>query len=94
MVGTYAWLLPVAVVCIGVALCALVYYYWQRLVAWYTTAVQFLRDVRSELRKVTFPTRKETLASTMVVLAVVFIIAVYLGVVDFGLSLVLGSILK
>lgn len=56
--------------------------------------VQFLRDVRSELRKVTFPSRKETLASTVVVLVVVFIIAVYLGVVDFVLSLVLSSILK
>jgi preprotein translocase subunit SecE len=57
-------------------------------------AVQFLRDVRSELRKVTFPSRKETLASTVVVLVVVFIIAVYLGIVDFGLSLILSSILK
>ena len=57
-------------------------------------AVQFLRDVRSELRKVTFPSRKETLASTVVVLAVVFIIAVYLGIIDLGLSLVLSSILK
>lgn len=56
--------------------------------------VQFLRDVRSELRKVTFPSRKETLASTIVVVVVVFIIAVYLGIVDFGLSLVLSSILK
>jgi preprotein translocase subunit SecE len=56
--------------------------------------VQFLRDVRSELRKVTFPSRKETLASTVVVLVVVFIIAVYLGLVDLGLSLVLSNILQ
>jgi preprotein translocase subunit SecE len=57
-------------------------------------AVQFFRDVRSELRKVTFPSRKETLASTVVVILAVFVIAVYLGVVDFALSRVIGSILR
>jgi preprotein translocase subunit SecE len=49
----------------------------------YVKAMQFLRDVRSELRKVTFPSRTETLASTAVVIIVVFIIAIYLGMVDF-----------
>ena len=57
-------------------------------------AVQFFRDVRSELRKVTFPSRKETLASTVVVILAVFVIAVYLGVVDFALSRVISSILR
>jgi preprotein translocase subunit SecE len=60
----------------------------------YEKAVQSLRDVRSELRKVTFPSRKETLASTVVVLAAVSIISVYLGIVDFGLAKVLHSILR
>ena len=44
------------------------------MLAWYEQSVQFFRDVRSELRKVTFPTRKETLASTVVVLIAVFAI--------------------
>ena len=60
----------------------------------YAKAVQFLRDVRSELRKVTFPTRKETLASTAVVIVVVFILAMYLGIVDVGLSMVIPPILR
>jgi preprotein translocase subunit SecE len=60
----------------------------------YARAVQFLHDVRSELRKVTFPTQKETLASTAVVLVVVFILAMYLGIVDVGLSMVITSILR
>ena len=60
----------------------------------YGRSVQFFYDVRSELRKVTFPNRKETLASTAVVIVVVFIIAVYLGVVDFILSMVLGNLLN
>jgi preprotein translocase subunit SecE len=62
--------------------------------AMYAKAIQFLRDVQSELRKVTFPSRKETLASTAVVIIVVFIVATYLGVVDFALSLVLTSIFR
>ena len=60
----------------------------------YEKAVQFLRDVRSELRKVTFPSRKETVASTVVVLAAVGIISVYLGIVDLVLARVLQSILR
>ena len=60
----------------------------------YGKSVQFFYDVRSELRKVTFPNRKETLASTAVVIVVVFIIAIYLGVVDFILSMVLGNLLN
>ena len=60
----------------------------------YGKSVQFFYDVRSELRKVTFPNRKETLASTAVVIVVVFIIALYLGVVDFILSMVLGNLLN
>ena len=62
--------------------------------AWYDKAVVFFRDVRSELRKVTFPTRKETIASTAVVLVAVFAIAIYLGIVDAVLSLIIGGILR
>jgi preprotein translocase subunit SecE len=47
---------------------------------------QFLKDSKTELRKVTWPTPKQTLASTSVVIIVVVIISVFLGVVDFGLS--------
>jgi preprotein translocase subunit SecE len=57
-------------------------------------AVQFFRDVRSEVRKVTFPSQKETLASTVVVLIAVFVVALYLGIVDFALSMVISSILR
>jgi preprotein translocase subunit SecE len=60
----------------------------------YAKAVQFLHDVRSELHKVTFPTQKETLASTTVVIAVVFILSMYLGIVDVVLSMVITSILR
>jgi preprotein translocase subunit SecE len=47
---------------------------------------QFLNEAKIELKKVTWPTPKQTLASTSVVIIVVVIISVFLGVVDFGLS--------
>jgi preprotein translocase subunit SecE len=46
----------------------------------------FLKEARVELRKVTWPTPKQTLASTGVVIIVVVVISLFLGVVDFGLS--------
>jgi preprotein translocase subunit SecE len=66
----------------------------EKIKEWYTQAVDFLRDVRGELKKITWPTRKETLASTAVVIVAVLIISVYLGLVDLGLSKLVGQIIK
>lgn len=52
---------------------------------WQTTK-QFFREVRVELKKVTWPSRKETIASTSVVLVTVIMVAFFLGMVDLGLS--------
>ncbi|MCK4468788.1 MAG: preprotein translocase subunit SecE [Desulfobacterales bacterium] len=48
--------------------------------------LQFLKEVKVELKKVTWPTRKQTLGSTIVVIILVMIIALFLGIVDIGLS--------
>ena len=48
--------------------------------------IQFFREVKAELTKVTWPSKKQTIGSTVVVIAFVFIISLFLGVVDFGLS--------
>ena len=50
------------------------------------TAIQFLREVKIELKKVTWPSRKQTIGSTAVVIALVLIISLFLGFVDIGLS--------
>ena len=42
-------------------------------------AKQFLREVKQELKKVTWPSRKDTLSGTAVVLVAVFVIAIFLG---------------
>ena len=57
-------------------------------------AKQFLREVRTELKKVTWPSRKDTLSGTAVVLVAVFIIALFLGIVDSGLSNLIKELLK
>ncbi|MDO9263287.1 MAG: preprotein translocase subunit SecE [Desulfosalsimonadaceae bacterium] len=48
--------------------------------------IQFFREVKIELTKVTWPSKKQTIGSTVVVILFVFIISLFLGVVDFGLS--------
>jgi len=56
--------------------------------------IQFLREVKVELKKVTWPSRKQTMGSTAVVIFLVIIISFYLGVVDFGLSGLMRIVLK
>ena len=43
---------------------------------------QFFGEVVSELRKVHWPTRQETVAATIVVIVVVLIVSLWLGLVD------------
>ena len=52
----------------------------------FDTIKQFLREVRIELKKVTWPSRKDTIYATIVVLVCVFIFGFFLGLVDLGLS--------
>ena len=61
--------------------------------AFVAKSVQFLREVKIELKKVTWPSRKETLASTGVVIIIVFIISAFLGLVDMGLSSLIRFVL-
>jgi preprotein translocase subunit SecE len=60
----------------------------------FEAAIQFLREVRTELKKVTWPSRKDTLSGTLVVLVAVIIIAIFLGIVDSGLSNLIKQLLK
>jgi preprotein translocase subunit SecE len=54
---------------------------------------KFLTDVKVELKKVTWPTRKDTYASTIVVIVLVMVSAVFLGGVDVILSRLIRLIL-
>ena len=56
--------------------------------------VQFIREVKSETKKVSWPTRKETIASTIAVFIMVLLASVFLYLSDqvlaYLVSLVLG----
>ena len=55
---------------------------------------EFLQQVKAELQKVTWPTRKETYGSTVVVIVLVLIVAVFLWVVDTALSALIQNLLN
>lgn len=48
--------------------------------------IQFLKDAWVELKKVSWPGRKEIIASTVVVVIVGFLLMLYIGIIDFLLS--------
>jgi preprotein translocase subunit SecE len=64
-----------------------------QLTGMFTRTADFLRDVRSEMRKVTTPSREEVRTTTTVVIVTVFAFAAYFYVVDAVLSRVIQSLL-
>lgn len=56
-------------------------------------AKQFLREVRAELKKVTWPSRKQTVGSTIVVVVIVMMISLFLGLADAVLSAMIHLVL-
>ncbi len=57
------------------------------------TPIDFLRQVRQEVSKVTWPTRRETITSTIMVIIMVIVMALFFFLVDQVLSLGVGAIL-
>ena len=61
---------------------------------WIGQVRDFLREVRIELKKVTWPSRKETIAATGMVIILSVLVAFFLGLLDVGLAKAVGIILK
>ena len=55
---------------------------------------EFFQDVKLELKKVVFPTKKEVIGSTWVVVVSVLIAAVFLGIVDMALGRFMTAVFK
>lgn len=53
----------------------------------------FFREVNIELKKVSWPTRQQTISATMVVIVLTFIVAFFLGIVDVVLVRLVGTIM-
>ena len=55
-------------------------------------AINFLKQSVGELRKSTWLSRQEVVQSTILVMIVVALVSAYFGVIDFGLTKVLGAV--
>ena len=56
-------------------------------------AAKFFREVRGEMRKVVWPTWTQTVNNTVIVIAVILIVAVFLAVVDFVLAVLVKGVI-
>ncbi len=65
-----------------------------RVKAWPQQVKSFYSDVRTEMRKVTTPSRKEVQGTTTVVIITVFLFGVYFAVIDKLLGLSLDHLIK
>ncbi len=50
---------------------------------WFT---RYFRESYEELRKVSWPSRKDTVRDTLIVIGVSLVVAAFLGLIDLGLS--------
>ena len=58
-----------------------------------TKALEFLTEVKAEVNKVTWPSRREALGGTAVVVVVVLLMATFLGIIDAILSKIVQIII-
>jgi preprotein translocase subunit SecE len=65
-----------------------------RIKGFFDQSLQFLREVKIELKKVAWPSRKQTIGSTVVVVVLVLIISAFLGLVDVGLASIIRVVLQ
>jgi preprotein translocase subunit SecE len=66
---------------------------WPAVGEYWNRSVQFVKEAWIELKKVTWPSQKETLGATAVVLVLVFLVSFYLGLVDLALTRIMKVII-
>jgi len=62
--------------------------------AWWSNSRTFLTEVRNEMRRVTWPSRKEVYATTVVVIVTSAFFGLYLWGLDLALSRIVNGILS
>jgi preprotein translocase subunit SecE len=60
---------------------------------WWASALEFFNEVKAEFKKISFPTKAETIGSTTVVIIFCVIMSIYLSVVDSFLVWLVGKII-
>ena len=56
--------------------------------------IQYVKDSYAELKKVTWPTKKETTNYTLLIIGISLGVATFIGVIDFVLTLGVEQIIK
>lgn len=56
--------------------------------------IQFLKEVKVELAKVVWPSKKEALKTTTIVILFSLLVAAFLGLIDYGLTRVISLIVE
>ena len=56
-----------------------------------TKIVTFLKEARLEMKKVNWPTKKETIRYTLIVIGVSVVVAIFLGALDFIFTTLLNK---
>jgi preprotein translocase subunit SecE len=56
--------------------------------------INFLKEVRGELNKVSWSSKEELLGATMVVIVITALMAIFIGIVDLLLSKILSTVFK
>ena len=57
-------------------------------------ATKFLKEVQAELKKVTWPTQEQALRLTGIVVGVSLVVGLYIGVLDYALTEIVGLIVR
>ena len=57
----------------------------------FTKITTFLKEVKLEIRKVNWPTRQQTVRYTLIILGISFVVAVFLGGLDFFFTTLLDK---
>lgn len=56
--------------------------------------IQFLKEVVVELKKVSWGSRKETFSAAISIIVLILFVVIIMAVVDFGLSRLLGLLIR
>ncbi len=54
----------------------------------------YIRDVRVEMSKVSWPSRRDLRDSTLVVIVMVFLVSIFIGIVDRALTIAFEALIK
>lgn len=58
------------------------------------TLIQYLKETKAELKEVVFPTSKQTITFTIIVIVISVIVAILLGGIDAALQVLLEKIVN